>query len=80
MQRLPSKTPFIALTDARNSSDRDFSPQPNKVVPDSFAEWLARPADTISAGPEPGQGVFMRLMNECCEQNFNRVPAKPGRR
>ena len=53
------------LTDLSDSSAADLSPNTDKVVPDSFAEWLAQPSPSITGGPELAQGVFIAMMNQC---------------
>jgi hypothetical protein len=63
MQRLQLINQPIELTDISNSSEETRPLKINKVVPDSFAEWLAQPSRTITAEPE-GLG----LENECCVQ------------
>ena len=73
-QRHHRPTLVNGLTDVNGSSLAQRLPESDKVVPDSFADWLARPADTITACSEPEPAIFMRLMNKCCEQNSARPP------
>jgi hypothetical protein len=46
-----------------------------RMVPESFDDWLAIPAQTITSNEEPEleqeQGLFMALMNECQPQVNN---------
>jgi len=65
MQRFQFTRSLFELTDQIDSPGKDGVPEPNKVVPDSFAEWLARPSQTITPEPQSEQGIFAGLMNEC---------------
>jgi hypothetical protein len=65
MQRFQMTRPAVELTDHSHSPERDIPSETDKVVPDSFAEWLAQPSATITGGPEPEQGIFVGLMREC---------------
>jgi hypothetical protein len=65
MPRFQFTKSLFDLTDPMDSPGQDGVPEPGKVVPDSFAEWLARPAQTITPEPQSEQGLFAALMNEC---------------
>ena len=52
-------------TDQIDSPGKDGVSEQDKVVPDSFADWLARPSQTITPEPQCEQGFFEGLMNEC---------------
>jgi hypothetical protein len=56
------------LTDSTNSPVDGSASKAEKVVPDSFSDWLARPSATITAGSEPEQGIFVGMLNECRAQ------------
>lgn len=45
----------IELTDLSNSPE-ERRLETEKIVPDSFADWLSQPSRTITAGPQPPQG------------------------
>jgi len=47
------------------------------VVPNSFAEWLAQPSQTITAGPETEQGIFVGLLGQCQVQVSHDASARP---
>lgn len=70
MQRPQSATGYIHLTDEQSGEEHPSVAA--KGVPDSFAEWLAHPAGTISAGPEaePGSDDLMALLAPYCNQNL----------
>jgi hypothetical protein len=68
MQRLPVNRQPIDLTDLTDSPKQDRPLETNKVVPDSFADWLAQPSQTITAGPETEQGVFIEVNGDSCVQ------------
>ena len=59
-----TRSPF-ELTDQIDSPGMDSVSEPDNVVPDSFADWLARPSRTITPEPQSEQGIFAGLMNEC---------------
>jgi len=40
------------------------------VVPNSFSEWLAQPASTISDSDMPEQGILLPVVNECPDTSF----------
>ena len=77
MQRYHASRPPVELTDSVNSPDTFCPSETEKVVPDSFAEWLAQPSQTISAGPEPEQGIFLGLMEESLVQLAQDPPSPP---
>ncbi len=68
MQRPQNANGFIHLTD--EPSGMEHSSEAAKGVPDSFAEWLARPAGTISAVPEAEADDLMPLLAQYCKQNL----------
>ena len=45
------------------------------MLPNSFAEWLAQPADAITGGLE--QGIFVGILNEVSIQTFVSPPGRP---
>ena len=53
------------LVDLAIAPEQGCPSETERVVPDSFAEWLAQPCHTISAGPETEQGIFVGLLSEC---------------
>jgi len=65
MQRFQPTNILFELTDRSDSPDSEGLPESDKVVPDSLADWLAHPSQTITAEPQPEQGIFAGLMNEC---------------
>ena len=65
MQRFQFTKSLFELTDQTGSPEDDGMPESEKALPDSFADWLARPSQTITAEPQPEQGIFAGLMNEC---------------
>jgi len=74
MQRLQVTTPPTEkLADSINPPVRDDVSKTDKVVPDSFSEWLAQPSQTIAAGSEPEQGIFMGLLDQCCTQGVEKL-------
>ena len=70
MPRFQFTRSLFELTDQIDSPARDGVSEPDKVVPDSFADWLARPSRTITPEPQPEQGVFSGLMYECRVQTI----------
>jgi hypothetical protein len=38
-----------------------ISSEMDKLVPDSFADWLAQPSCTITAGPDQEPGVWVQV-------------------
>jgi len=38
--------------------------EPDKVLPDSFADWLAQPSQTITASSESEPGMCIGLLGE----------------
>jgi hypothetical protein len=65
MQRFQVTRAVVELTDTPDSSEDGCPSETNKLVPDSFSDWLAQPSQTITAGPDPEQGIFVGLLNEC---------------
>jgi len=65
MQRFQFTNTLFELTDRTDSPEHEGLPESDKVVPDSLADWLARPSETITAEPQPEQGIFAGLMKEC---------------
>jgi hypothetical protein len=80
MQGLQLSNIRLELTDPINSPEKNSASEPDKVVPDSFADWLAQPSQTITAGPEPEQGIFVGLMNECQVRIAEDPAIRPHRR
>ena len=81
MQQFQPTGPRVALTNASNAPDAARPRGADKVVPDSFAEWLAQPARTITSGPEPEPepGVFAALLNDGRASSFLDPSAPTGR-
>jgi hypothetical protein len=79
MQQFQTTGSRVALPNASNSPDAVRPRVADKVVPDSFAEWLAQPARTITSGPEPEQGVFAALLNDSRASSSLDQSAKIGR-
>ena len=65
MQRFQFASALYELTDLPGSPGQDALSESARVVPDSFADWLARPSQTITSEPKPEQGIFLGLMSEC---------------
>jgi hypothetical protein len=68
MHRLPATRQPLDLTNLTDSPKKDSPLKTDKIVPDSFAEWLAQPSQTITAGPESEQGVFIEVNGDSCVQ------------
>jgi hypothetical protein len=77
MQRLQTNPPAVALTDAGCPPETELPLEAEKVVPDSFAEWLAQPACTITDETELAQGIFVGVMNEVRAQTLS-GPSAPS--
>ena len=45
------------------------------MLPNSFTDWLAQPAEAITGGLE--QGIFVGILNECAIQTSVSLPARP---
>jgi hypothetical protein len=65
MQRFQLINILFELTDRTDSPEQQGLSESDKVVPDSLADWLARPSQTITAEPQSEQGIFAGLMKEC---------------
>jgi hypothetical protein len=76
MQRFQPTNTLLELTDLTDSPDPEGLPESDKVVPDSFADWLARPSQTITPEPQPEQGIFAGLMSECPVQTIVGQPMR----
>jgi hypothetical protein len=76
MLRFPFTRPLFELADRTDLPGKDEVPEPDKVVPDSFADWLARPSQTITSESQPEQGIFAGMMDECLVQVI-RVQSMP---
>jgi hypothetical protein len=61
MQRIDISKPLVLSAKSESPPPAQFPLENARPVPDSFADWLARPAQTITAGPEPNEGVFVNL-------------------
>jgi hypothetical protein len=57
----------------------DCIPEADRLLPRSFADWLAQPAGAIMGGSEQEQGIFAGLLNECHVET-GRPPRKACRR
>lgn len=53
-----------ALTNEMDSSEPISASSANKLVPDSFDDWLTQPAATIAAGDEAELELVWAAMNE----------------
>jgi hypothetical protein len=81
IQRLQVTRQPIKPSDLSASPEKDRPKKTDKVVPDSFEEWLASPTQTISVGPEPEQGIFFTgLINESSAQIIDKRPKRPRKR
>jgi hypothetical protein len=65
-------------TDFHASSAGGTPFETHKVLPDSFADWLAQPSHTITAGQEAEQGIFVGLLGECQVQVSAHPPLASG--
>jgi hypothetical protein len=65
MDRFKTVNLRIELTDSSISPAQSRVPEADHGVPKSFAEWLARPCQTITSGPESEQGIFVGMTKEC---------------
>lgn len=65
MSRLPITRPIVVPPELSDSSIESSLHEPEKVIPESFAEWLAQPSQPIVDGPGPEQGIFIGLLAEC---------------
>jgi hypothetical protein len=79
MQRLELTT-FSELADSLNVPEQGNLPENANVLPDSFADWLARPSGVIASESVPEQGVFVELINECPPRNVGASAARARRR
>ncbi len=79
MQRLQTNAPFVVLTDASCPPETERPLEAEKVVPDSFAEWLAQPACDITDATELDQGIVIGVMNEFQAQNSSGPSVRPVR-
>jgi hypothetical protein len=70
MQR-PTRT--VRLTDAAVPPPTDAPSETEEVLPASFADWLAQPSHTITAGPEQDQERLVGLPGE-----FHLIPPAHG--
>lgn len=79
MQRSQVRPSAADLAGTSDSPVGESVPTAQRIVPDSFSEWLARPSQTISiAGDsEPHQGIFAALLNECPAPLTTSQPAGP---
>jgi len=61
MQQFEIPKPLVSSVIPENSPVPPPASETVESVPDSFAEWLGRPAQTITGRPESAPGAFLNL-------------------
>jgi hypothetical protein len=74
MQRFHITNSLPTLADSPNPPARENASPKDNVVPASFADWLSRPARTITDAAELEQGIFSDLINECHMRITDKLP------
>lgn len=74
MQRHQTLSSPVSLRDASCLPASDCFSEGDQVLPNSFTDWLAQPAEAITGGLE--QDIFVGILNECPIQISVSPPAR----